>query len=107
MRLCTLILSSAYFEGDLTFSPDYEHIDERREENEISFQDERMRLEVAGRRYKEWMVKCIPAQRYASFQAEYFVSRVRDSDDQAFVYRWGKNSEIVIENVFENVRFEI
>lgn len=105
--MCTLVLSSAYFEGELTFVPDLHVRKLHCTLKEIWFQDDRVRSETLGKVYEEWMISCQPEERYASFQAEYFISRVYNSTNEVFVYRWTQDSKIVVENKFGDVRFKI
>jgi hypothetical protein len=108
LRICAQVLSSAYFEVDLKFTPDYHFIDETEcAMNEITFQDDEVMAEAPERYYEEWMIGCRPDQYYASYQAEYFVSRVYDSFNKVFVYRRAPDSKIVIENMFGDVRFNV
>jgi hypothetical protein len=109
LRVCTLILSSAYFERELEFTPEYGHIDRARcVKRTIAFRDANARKKAGKKLYQEWTIGCRPNEYYADFQAEYYVSRVYNSDTKVFVYRRsGSDSTVVIENLFENVRFFI
>ena len=108
LRLCTLVLSSDYFERELKFAPDYEYIDRKAcIKKEISFEDEKVRSKVAEKQYEEWMISCRPEEYYVSYQTEYFLSRVYDSTTEVFVYRQGRDSKLFLENRFEDVRFTI
>lgn len=102
-------MTSAYFQGELKFVPRYRYINRSDcVKKKISFQDDQVKLEVGENDYKEWMMTCRPAQFYASFQAEYYLSRVYNSDSEVFVYRRKKDSDkVVLENRFGNVRFKI
>lgn len=101
-------MTSAYFEEEITFVPEEEDIDDFKcTKIEISFQNELVKSKTNGKQYDEWTIGCRPEQRYASFQSEYFLSRVYNSDDQVFVYRRGQGSEYVVEALFGGVRFKI
>lgn len=109
LRVCTTVLNSTYFYGELQFVPMYKYIDETEcARRRISFQNDRARLQTLGKpAYVEWMISCKPKQYYASYQAEYFLSRVYDSNTEVFVYRRNDDSEIILENLFGNVRFRV
>jgi hypothetical protein len=109
LRVCTLVLSSAYFEDGLVFNPDDFYVDETKcSKKEISFEDDQVKLETAGKRYEEWMISCRLKKYSDGFRGEYFLSRVYHSDDEVFVYRASEDeSHILLETLFGDVRFRI
>jgi hypothetical protein len=111
LRVCTLLLSSAYFEGELVFEPEYDFVDDTGcTKRKITFQDDRVNSQSEGADYEEWMIGCRPQLYYASYQAEYFFSRVYNSETQVFLYRRKRQQDsttVVIENMFGDVRFKL
>ena len=105
--MCSLVLNSAYFEGELKFIPEYRFVDDKCINRRVSFRDDRLTAEVNGKNVEEWMISCRTQHYYASFQFEYFVSRVRGLDSAVYLFRWGRGHKILVENRFKNVRFKI
>lgn len=104
-------MNSQYFRGELTFIPRYNSDDPLDcTKRVISFRDIRASEHTVGELYEEWMIGCKTERYYASFQAEYFISRGYNSEDEVFVYRWEdpeNSSRIVMEYLFGNVRFKV
>jgi len=108
LRVCTIVLSSEYFEGKLEFVPQYDFVEKTDcKKRRISFQDEKIKAETDGKFYKEWTISCRPKLYYATYQEVYFLSRVYNSINEICLYRWGGGSKMIIENRFRNVRFRI
>ena len=110
LRVCTLVLSSNYFEGELTFVPTLESIDESDcFKVRISFQNEDAKFKANGKVYEEWTIGCRPDEYYADYQKEYLVSRVYKANNEVFVYRYDDDDDhkIILENRFGNMRFKI
>ena len=107
LRVCNLVLSADYFQGELKFIPHLRNIDQVGcTKRKISFRDSQISSELGEEMYEEWMIGCKPSEYYASHQSEYFLSRVYKSMNEVFVYRRDVDS-IVLENLFGNVRFRI
>jgi hypothetical protein len=108
LRVCILVLSSTYFEDGLVFEPHYSYIDETEcFKRKISFNDERVKLEAGEKLHEEWMISCRLEKHSPGFRGEYFLSRVYNSVNEVFAYKVDENSDVVVENLFGNVRFRI
>ena len=100
------MLNSDYFEEELEFIPSDRNTF-RCIRILVSFQDDRIKLEANGMRYTEWVIGCKPDFYYAEFQGTYFLSRSYHSNTEVFAFRQGEDSNIVIENLFGNMRFKL
>ena len=107
LRVCTQVLSSAYFAGELKFVPSHEFTDESTcRKRTVWFENERLRLITTAEHYEEWMISCRPKEYHSVFQGEFFLSRVHGFANEVFVYRRGHRPRaVVVENSFTNIRF--
>jgi hypothetical protein len=107
VRVCTLIFSSAHFDGELSFLPTESNVDDAFcVKKTISFRTENLTVATSADQtpYEEWMIRCLPKEYFHTPKSEFFASRVYNTDD-VFVYRWGNERQIFVENLFTNIRF--
>lgn len=104
IRVCTLVFSSAHFDGELDFLPNSSNIDESLcIKKNVSFRSETSIAEDSRRQHGEWMIRCKPKEYFFAYKSEYFLSRAYASND-VYAYHSSNGEGIFLENVFTNIR---
>jgi len=104
LRVCTIVMSSSYFAGKITYLPDQNRLNDVCRLTKVAFQTNEARRDAKGNNHEEWILPCtVTAVEPNARNILYGVSRAYHSHYAVVYSRDRETGDWYIENISANI----